>query len=57
MKVIERDKVELTVGPIRQRALAHVGLASPGLSYRAQSGSTGQRAAKAIADGHSVDKR
>ena len=57
VKVIERDKVEVTVGPIQQRALAHIGLASPGLSYRAQSGSTGQRAAKAIADGHSEEKR
>ena len=57
VKVIERDKLEVTVGPIQQRALAHLGLASPGLSDRAQSGSTGQRAAQAIADGHSVDKR
>ena len=57
VKVIRRDKLEVTVGPLQQRALAHLGLASPGLSDRAQSGSTGQRAAQAIADGHSVDKR
>jgi short-subunit dehydrogenase len=57
VKAIERDKVEVTVAPLQQRALAHIGLASPGLSDRAQSGSTGQRAAQAIADAHSEEKR
>lgn len=57
VKVIERDKLEVTVGPLQQRALAHLGLASPGLADRAQGGSTGQRAAQAIADAHSPDKR
>lgn len=57
VKAIEHNKVELTVGPLRQRTLAHVGLASPGLSVRVQSGATGQRAAKAVADGHSAEKR
>jgi len=57
VKAIERDKVELTVAPLRQRALAHVGLASPSIAIRAQSGSAGQKAAGAIADGHSLDKR
>ncbi len=57
VKAIERDKLEVTVGPLQQRALAHLGLASPGLSDRAQSGSTGQRAAQAIADAHSEEKR
>ena len=57
VKAIERDKVELTVAPLPLRALAHLGLASPGLAVRTQSGATGQKAAKAIADGHSADKR
>jgi len=45
------------VAPLQQRALAHFGLASPSMSVRAQSGSAGQKAAGAIADGHSLDKR
>ena len=57
LKAIEHDKVELTVAPLQQRALAHLGLATPSISVRAQSGSTGQKAAKAVADGHPVDKR
>ncbi|HEX3735080.1 MAG TPA: SDR family NAD(P)-dependent oxidoreductase [Solirubrobacterales bacterium] len=57
IKAIERDKVEVAVAPLRQRALAHVGLASPSIAIRAQSGSAGQKAAGAIADGHSLDKR
>ena len=52
VKAIEQDKVEVTVAPLLQRTLAHAGLASPSLAIRAQSGSTGQKAAKAIADGH-----
>ena len=57
VKAIERDKIELTVAPLSQRALAHFALTSPGMSVRAQSGSTGQKAAKAVADGHPADKR
>ncbi len=57
VKAIVHDKLELTVGPLRQRALAHIGLASPRIALRAQSGSAGQKAASAIADGHSKDKR
>ncbi|HEY5053996.1 MAG TPA: SDR family NAD(P)-dependent oxidoreductase, partial [Solirubrobacterales bacterium] len=45
VKAIEHDKVELAVAPIHQRALAHLGLASPSISVRAQSGSAGQKAA------------
>jgi len=54
---IERDRAEVTVGPLRQRALAHFSLAAPALSVRIQSGSAGQKAAKAIAEGHPEDKR
>ncbi len=57
VKAIERDKVEVAVAPLPQRAMSHFALASPAISVRAQSGSAGQRAAKAVADGHSADKR
>jgi short-subunit dehydrogenase len=57
LSAIARDRLEVTVAPIRQRALAHIGLVSPGIANRAQSGAAGQKAASAIADGHSKDKR
>lgn len=57
VKAIERDKVELAVAPLTQRFASHFSLASPAISVRAQSGSTGQKAARAIADGHAEDKR
>jgi short-subunit dehydrogenase len=57
VRAIERDKVEVTVAPLVQRTLAHVGLASPSVAILAQSGSAGQKAASAIADGHPKDKR
>lgn len=57
VKAIERNRAELTVAPLQQRAAAHFALMSPALSIRAQSGSMGQKSAKAIADGHPTDKR
>jgi short-subunit dehydrogenase len=57
VRAIERDKVELAVAPLRQRALSHFALASPAISVRAQSGAAGQKAAKAVANGLSEDKR
>lgn len=57
VRAIEADKVELTVAPVRQRFLAHFGLASPGIAVRVSSSSAGQKSAAEIADGHSVDKR
>jgi short-subunit dehydrogenase len=57
VKAIERNKVEVTVAPIPQRAGAHLALMSPALGVKAQSGSAGQKAAKDIASGHSPDKR
>lgn len=57
VRAIERNKVEVTVAPLQQRAAAHLALATPALSVRAQSGSTGQKAAEAIAKGHPTDKR
>jgi short-subunit dehydrogenase len=56
VRAIERDKVEVAVAPIRQRALAHLGLATPRISVRAQSGGTASRATKSIAAGQ-ADKR
>jgi short-subunit dehydrogenase len=57
VRAIEQDRVELAVAPLPQRALAHLALASPSISARVQSGSAGQKAAKAIADGHPEHKR
>jgi len=57
VKAIERNKVEVTVAPLTQRIGAHIALASPSISDKAQSGSAGQKAAQAIADGHGDTKR
>jgi short-subunit dehydrogenase len=57
VKAIERNKVEVTIAPLPQRAGAHLALFSPALSVKVQSGSAGQKAAKDIASGHSADKR
>ncbi|MEX2449204.1 MAG: SDR family NAD(P)-dependent oxidoreductase [Solirubrobacterales bacterium] len=57
VKAIERDKVEVVVAPLPLRALAHFSLATPSIAVRAQSGASGQKAAQAVADGHSDDKR
>jgi short-subunit dehydrogenase len=57
VRAIEHDKVELAVAPLPQRVMSHLALASPGIAVRAQSGAAGQKAAKAVADGHPDDKR
>lgn len=57
VKAIERNKVEVAIAPLTQRAGAHLALVSPSLSVKVQSGSAGQKAAKDIASGHSPDKR
>lgn len=57
VKAIERNKAEITIAPLQQRAAAHFALVSPGLAAKAQSGSAGQKAAEAIAKGHPADKR
>jgi short-subunit dehydrogenase len=57
VKAIERNKVEVTIAPLQQRAGAHLALVTPSLSARIQSGSAGQKAAEEIASGHSPDKR
>jgi short-subunit dehydrogenase len=56
-RAIERNKAEVTVAPLQQRAAAHFALISPSISVKAQSSGTGQKAAEAIAKGHPPDKR
>ena len=38
VSAIVKDKLEVTVAPMRQRVLAHFGLVSPGIANLAQSG-------------------
>jgi short-subunit dehydrogenase len=54
---IERNRAEVTVAPRRQRLLAHLGMVTPAIAARAQSGAAGQKAAQAVAAGHPEDKR
>ncbi|MDQ2701068.1 MAG: SDR family NAD(P)-dependent oxidoreductase, partial [Actinomycetota bacterium] len=53
---IEKDRPEIAVAPVVQRTMAHLGLVSPTLSYRVQSGTAGQSAAENLAAGQ-TDKR
>jgi short-subunit dehydrogenase len=57
VKAIERNRAEVTIAPLQQRAAAHFALISPAVSVRAQAGSLGQKSAEAIAKGHPRDKR
>ena len=57
VKAVERNKAEIAVAPLTQRAMAHFALTSPGIAVRVQSGSAGQKAAEAVASGHPADKR
>jgi short-subunit dehydrogenase len=52
VRAVERNPVEVAVAPIRQRALAHIGMAVPGFAVRAQSGGVAKRATKEIDAGH-----
>lgn len=56
LKAIERDRFEVAVAPLPQRALAHLGLASPRLAMLAITGATARRAAERVAEGQ-ADKR
>lgn len=56
VKAIEGNRAEITVAPLQQRFLAHFALASPAISVKIASGSSGQKAARAVADGQ-TDKR
>jgi short-subunit dehydrogenase len=57
VRAIERDKAELAVAPLPLRVMSHFALSNPSIAVRAQSGSAGQKAAKALAEGHLPDKR
>jgi short-subunit dehydrogenase len=52
VRAVERNPVEIAVAPIRQRVLAHIGMAVPGLAVRAQSGGVAKRATREIDAGH-----
>jgi short-subunit dehydrogenase len=52
VRAVERNPVEVAVAPIRQRVLAHIGMAIPGLAVRAQSGGVAKRATREIDAGH-----
>lgn len=52
VRAVERNPVEVAVAPIRQRALAHIGMAVPGLAVRAQSGGVAKRATDELDAGH-----
>jgi short-subunit dehydrogenase len=56
IKAVERNKAEIAVAPLRQRALAHFAMTSPGISVKVASGESGQKAAAAVAYGQ-LDKR
>ena len=56
LKAIGSNRVEIAVAPLVQRTMAHVGLMSPHVSHRVQSGSAGQSAAESLARGQ-TDKR
>jgi short-subunit dehydrogenase len=56
VNAIRRDKHEIAVAPLPDRALSHLGLAAPGLAVRATSGSAGRKSAEALAAGN-ADKR
>lgn len=53
---IGSDRLEMPVAPARARVMAHLGLASPSLSHRVQSGKAGQDATARLAAGQ-VNKR
>jgi short-subunit dehydrogenase len=56
VKAIEQNKVEVAAAPLRQRALAHCALVTPGISVKVASGEFGQKAVQAVVDGQ-LDKR
>jgi short-subunit dehydrogenase len=56
VRAIEANKMEVAVAPMRQRLAAHLALATPGISARAQSGGMARRTAENVAAGQ-ADKR
>ncbi|HRV59821.1 MAG: SDR family NAD(P)-dependent oxidoreductase [Solirubrobacterales bacterium] len=56
LRAVDSDRIEITVAPLIQRTMAHVGLMSPHISHRVQSGPAGQNAADSLASGQ-TEKR
>lgn len=56
VRAISGDKLEIMVGPVKGRAMAHIALASPSLSHRIQAGAAGQKTAETVSQGQ-ADKR
>jgi short-subunit dehydrogenase len=52
IRAIKRNRAEVAVAPLRQRAISHFALAAPGASTKAQSGKAGQRSAQSVHEGH-----
>ena len=52
LRAVTRNRAEVAVAPLRQRAISHFALAAPSVAGRAQTGSTGQKAAQAVHEGH-----
>jgi short-subunit dehydrogenase len=57
VRAIERDKLEVVVAPLPDRFLSHFALVNAGVADRIQSSSRGQKASRAIAEGHPREKR
>jgi short-subunit dehydrogenase len=57
VKAVEANRVEIAVAPLPARVLAHIGMVSPSVAVLAQSGSAGQKAAEAVADGHAQNAK
>ena len=56
VRAIEKDRVEVAVAPMRQRALAHFSLATPAFTARIMSGGAAGKSADSLAEGQR-DKR
>lgn len=56
-RAIVDNRVEISVAPLLDRVAAHAGMVSPRASVIAQSGAVAQRAAAAVTEAHSKDKR
>ena len=56
LRAIKKNRAEVAVAPLRQRALSHFALAAPSIAGRAQTGSAGQKASQAVHEGHQKNK-
>jgi short-subunit dehydrogenase len=57
VKSVERDRAEIVVAPMLDRALAQFAAVSPSIAARVQSSSFSHKLAEAVTSGHSKDKR